>query len=149
MPMEHVPSHAWTHFNAGKYLKTSFKLIPFLKKLIFQPEQYEALKQDILNTPTLDQAQREKLNIVREMLIFFPKIHNHFRVSTNWCREWRLIWLWETRTTSRRICPSSGRWEDWALFWKKIENSNFQDANEICKGNDVLLTVPSRENEMS
>ena len=59
--------------------------------MIFQPEQYEALKQDILNTPTLDQAQKEKLNIVRKMLIFSRKFMITFqgfdqlmqRVETN------------------------------------------------------------------
>lgn len=61
------------------------------KNVIFQPEQYEALKQDILNTPTLDQAQREKLNIVRKTLIFSRKFMITFqgfdqlmqRVETN------------------------------------------------------------------
>ncbi|PAV75417.1 hypothetical protein WR25_17809 isoform B [Diploscapter pachys] len=89
---------------------------PMLGLILMQPEQYEALKQDILNTPTLDQAQREKLNIGFDQLMQ--------RVETN-----------------LTVRNKDNFTQNLSKFRK--------DANEICKGNDVLLTVPSRENEMS
>ncbi|PAV59328.1 hypothetical protein WR25_15667 [Diploscapter pachys] len=89
---------------------------PMLGLILMQPEQYEALKQDILNTPTLDQAQKEKLNIGFDQLMQ--------RVETN-----------------LTVRNKDNFTQNLSKFRK--------DANEICKGNDVLLTAPSRENEMS
>ena len=131
MPMEHVPSHAWTHFNAGKY----FSNWSLFLKIALSAGTIWGLETGHSQHPDIGSGSEGEAEYCKGNVDLFPEnLWSLFRVSTNWCREWRLIWLWETRTTSRRICPSSERWEDWSLFWKKSKTQTFRMRMRFAKG---------------